>query len=129
MYEYKCTIDRVIDGDTVDVFIDLGFDIIKAERIRLLGIDTPELRSQDTVEKQAAQEAKDYVQGWFAAIERSGKDVYVRTSKSDKYGRYLGIIFYVDDVEDNQAQFGKEVILNQDLLDRGLAKEYYGGKR
>jgi len=127
MYEYKCTIDRVIDGDTVDVFIDLGFDIIKAERIRLLGIDTPELRSQDTVEKQAAQEAKDYVQGWFAAIEKSGEDVYVRTSKSDKYGRYLGIIFYREDSTEYGAP--TEHILNQDLLDRGLAKEYDGGKR
>jgi len=122
MYEYRATLDRVIDGDTVDVFIDLGFDIIKSARIRLLGIDTPELRSKEELEKQAAQDAKAFVEKWFHDCEIDGVDIFVRTHKSDKYGRYLGVFF-------TTGQDDSEYLLNQQLLDEGLAKEYDGGKR
>ena len=63
MYEYKCTIDRVVDGDTVDVDIDLGFGVwLKKQRIRLYGIDTPESRTRDLEEKKYGNAAKAFVQ-------------------------------------------------------------------
>ena len=129
MYEYKVELDRVVDGDTVDVFVDLGFDVIKAERVRLLGIDAPETRTKDPVEKDAGQRATDFVENWFGRRVFNGDDVYLRTTKvgsKGKYGRFLGVFFYVDDVEDNQGQYATEVILNEELLDKGLAKEYGG---
>ena len=63
MYEYRCKVKRVIDGDTVDIDIDLGFGVwLKGERVRLYGIDTPESRTRDKVEKIYGLEAKKYVQ-------------------------------------------------------------------
>lgn len=121
MYEYKFTADRVVDGDTVDGFIDLGFDVIKFERIRLLGIDTPETRTKDAAEKAAGLRAKSYVEEWFNARERNDEDVFVRTSKTEKFGRYLGVIYYESEAED--------AVLNEALLDNGLAKAYDGGAR
>mgnify|MGYP003644425200 CR=1 FL=1 len=90
MYEYRCTIRRVVDGDTVDVDINLGFDVVLAnQRIRLYGIDTPESRTRDLVEKKYGLFAKNYVLSMLPV----GSLQTLETVKDDakgKYGRILG---------------------------------------
>ena len=89
MYEYRCKISRVVDGDTVDVDIDLGFGVwLHKERVRVLGIDTPESRTRDKEEKKYGLAAKAFVKDFF----RIG-DVVLTTKKYDakgKFGRILG---------------------------------------
>ena len=89
-YIYQATLERVVDGDTVDIVIDLGFSTFRKERIRLYGIDAPEINTE------AGKLAKGFVEEWFwdnpkflvETIVAEGKNV----SKRDKYGRYLGTI-------------------------------------
>jgi len=111
MYEYKATIRRVVDGDTVDVTLDLGFDILYNNRIRLLGIDTPEIRTRDLEEKALGLAAKDRVKELCPV----GSTVILKTTKDDrgKFGRILGEIFV-----EGQS-------LNKMLVDEGLAERYY----
>ena len=89
MYEYRCKVIRVIDGDTVDVDIDLGFGVwLHKERVRVYGIDTPESRTRDKEEKKYGLAAKKYVQDFL-----SGSTVLLITKKYDakgKFGRILG---------------------------------------
>ena len=86
MYHYKViSIERVVDGDTVDVILDLGFSLFTKQRVRILGINTPELRSKDLAEKERAFLAKQFAEEWFASGEFT-----IRTTKDDKYGRILG---------------------------------------
>jgi micrococcal nuclease len=93
MYEYEATIRRWVDGDTVDVDIDLGFGLIYSnQRIRLYGIDAPEKRTRDLVEKERGLAATAYVNEQAPV----GSKVVIKTYKDDKYGRILGEIF-VDD--------------------------------
>lgn len=92
MYKYKAIVRRVIDGDTIEVDIDLGFKtILQKEKLRLLDIDTPELRSKSLTERIRAQEAKLYVQSLLP----EGKEVLIETRKDEKgkYGRYLAYVF------------------------------------
>lgn len=111
MYEYRCTLLKVIDGDTVDVSIDLGFDHSFRARVRLYGIDTPELRTKDKEEKKRGKEAAEFVKGWFAA---EGGTVILRSfyDRHGKFGRILGTFF------NNSSS------LNKELLTLGLAKPY-----
>jgi len=89
MYEYNCKIVRVVDGDTVDVDIDLGFDTWKCgERIRLYGIDTPECRTRDAEEKKYGLMAKKFVE---QCLHKAGTYI-LTTREKDKFGRYLGVI-------------------------------------
>ena len=115
MYEYKGIIRRVVDGDTVDITLDLGFDILYNNRIRLLGIDTPESRTRDLEEKKLGLAAKDRVKELCPV----GSTVTVKTTKDGrgKFGRILGEI-YVGDVNVNQL-----------LIEEGHAVEYFGGKK
>ena len=89
MYEYRCKVSRVIDGDTVDVDIDLGFGVwLHKERVRIIGIDTPESRTRDKVEKRFGLLAKEFVEDFFKI-----GDVILTTKKYDakgKFGRILG---------------------------------------
>lgn len=89
MYEYRCKVSRVVDGDTVDVDIDLGFGVwLHKERVRVLGIDTPESRTRDKVEKRFGLLAKEFVEDFFKI-----GDVILTTKKYDakgKFGRILG---------------------------------------
>ena len=95
MYEYKCKITRVVDGDTVDIDIDLGFGVwLHKERVRIYGIDTPESRTRDKIEKRFGLLAKEFVKQFV-----KGSSVILRTQKYDakgKFGRILGDIV-VDD--------------------------------
>ena len=114
MYEYSATLVKIVDGDTVDVLIDLGFNISKKERVRLLGIDTPESATKDLVEKKLGIEAKAYTSNWFAKNTR----FKLQTTKEDKYGRILGVFTGLD---------GKT--LNDILVQNGYAWAYDGGTK
>jgi len=117
MYHYKCKLDRVIDGDTVDATIELGFKITIHKRIRLMGLDAPETRTRDKEEKEHGLESK----AWLANRIKVDGDGYFEliTEKDDsgKYGRLLGTL-YVDHVN-----------LNEQMVDLQLAEPYNGGKR
>jgi micrococcal nuclease len=119
MYEYRCKIDRVVDGDTVDVDIDLGFGIwLRKERVRLYGIDTPESRTRDLEEKKYGLAAKSYVQSFLPV----GSMQTLRTKKDDKgkFGRILGEFVVYDAVTDSSRT------LNQIMIDRHYGVEYHG---
>ena len=116
MYEYNIKkVTKVVDGDTIDVDIDLGFNISFAQRVRLAGIDTPEWRTKDLREKALGLEVKNKVK---IAIE-SAKTVIIKTELPDsteKYGRILGWV-YLD---------GAAKSLNEQLIEEGYAWGYMG---
>ena len=116
MYEYKIKeVVKIVDGDTVDIIIDLGFSLTKKERVRLAGIDTPECRTRDLAEKQMGLEAKAFITRRLADGEPSG--LRVKTEKDGKYGRMLGTLFV-----------GSQNI-NKEMIERGYAWKYDGGKK
>ena len=119
MHEYNCTIRRVVDGDTVDVDIDLGFGIwIHNERVRLFGIDTPESRTRDLEEKKAGLFAKDVVLHYLP--EGSKQVLRTHKDKVGKYGRVLGEFVIYDSLADRQTT------INQFMIDHKIGVEYSG---
>jgi micrococcal nuclease len=117
-YFYEAKVDRVVDGDTVDLFIDLGFGIYHKVRVRLYGVNTPESRTTDLVEKAAGLAAKDYVSDWI----QGHPSVFIKTVKdnTEKYGRILGYLYSDEKMT---------ACLNDDLIDSGHAVAYFGGAR
>lgn len=112
-FVYNCSLVRVIDGDTVDIDLDLGFSVILAkQRVRLAGIDTPESRTRDLAEKALGLKAKQLLKDLCA------DGFVVQSLGKGKYGRILGVLF---DKEGNS--------INQKLIDNDLAVEYWGGKK
>ena len=87
MYEYQCEVKRIVDGDTVDVIIDLGFSILYSTRVRLYGIDTPESRTRDKDEKVRGLLSKDYLKEW---LDQGGVIIRTYRDKKGKFGRVLG---------------------------------------
>ena len=119
MYEYNCKILRVIDGDTVDVDIDLGFGIwMHKERIRLHGIDTPESRTRDKIEKIFGFEAKRMVQAWLPV--GSNQTLVTTKDKSGKFGRVLGKFIIFDGRNDRVST------LNEWMVENHYAVAYHG---
>ena len=114
MYVYNAKCTRVVDGDTIDAQIDLGFDVHKKIRIRMVGINTPESRTRDLEEKKRGLAAKYRVQ---ELLESQENKFILHSQGVGKYGRCLGIIF-VD-----------EININKQLVTEGHAVEYNGGKR
>ena len=112
MYRYRARVERVVDGDTVDMLVDLGFDVHVRERLRLYGVDTPETRTRDEEERKAGIKAKEYVEEMIG-----GREVEISTEEKGKFGRYLAIV-YVDGLN-----------LNRELIGRGMAREYFGEKK
>ena len=112
LYTYKAIVERVIDGDTLLLRIDLGFQVWKEQRVRLASIDTPE---KDTKEGRKAFE---YVRDILARVEF----VVIKTNKIDIYGRYVAHVFYSFGQTDKEKIFTEGRYLSQELLDRGLAK-------
>jgi len=116
MYEYYVReVKNVVDGDTIDVIIDLGFDILFSSRVRLAGIDTPESRTTDKAEKALGLEAKEYLKKHL----KDAKTIVIRTEKmnsSEKYGRILGWV-YVN---------GESESLNNKMINDGYAWGYLG---
>ena len=116
MYEYYVRkVENVVDGDTIDVLIDLGFDILFQSRVRLAGIDTPESRTKDLKEKALGLESKEYLKKHL----KDAKSVIIKTEKmdsSEKYGRILGWVYINGDTES----------LNDKMINDGYAWGYLG---
>jgi micrococcal nuclease len=116
MYEYYVRkVENVVDGDTIDVLIDLGFDILFQSRVRLAGIDTPESRTKDLAEKALGLESKEYLKKYL----KDAKSVVIKTEKmdsSEKYGRILGWVYVNGDTES----------INDKMINDGYAWGYMG---
>lgn len=113
MYEYTAKITKVVDGDTLDLEVDLGFHVWIKQRVRLLGIDTPETHTLNLKEKELGLKAKSLVE----AVAHAAKIIKINTTKSDKYGRML-VVLTIDGVN-----------INQKLITEGLAWTYDGGTK
>jgi len=116
MYEYFVKeVTKVVDGDTIDVIIDLGFDIMFSSRVRLAGIDTPESRTTDKAEKVLGLESKEYLKKNL----KDAKPIVIKTEKmnsSEKYGRILGWLYINGDTES----------INDKMINDGYAWGYLG---
>ena len=116
MFEYYVKkVENVVDGDTIDVVIDLGFDIMFASRVRLAGIDTPESRTKDKAEKVLGLESKEYLKKHL----KDAKSVVIKTEKmdsSEKYGRILGWLYVNGETES----------VNDKMINDGYAWGYMG---
>jgi micrococcal nuclease len=111
-------IHKIVDGDTIDASIDLGFDISLEKRIRLAGVDTPESRTTDLKEKAMGLESKE----WLKKKLEGAKDIIIKTELPDsteKYGRIIGHLFIN----------GQETSLNNQMIDEGYAWNYDGGTK
>ena len=122
MYDYKIFLTKVIDGDTIDAEIDLGFDIKVKKRIRFMGINAPESRTKDLEEKARGLAAKDRVKQLLEGC----KNIQLKSHGIGKFGRCLGEIML--DMIDGQEKLTL-VSLNELLIKEGHATEYHGGKR
>ena len=117
MYTYFVkSIDRIVDGDTIDISIDLGFDLTKKERVRLAGIDTPEKRTKNQKEKEMGYQATEFLEMHLMEATK----LTVRTEKDGKFGRMLGWLYKTD--EDTTS-------INQIMIDKGYAWAYDGGTK
>jgi len=116
-YEYHAKVTNVVDGDTIVVDIDLGFNVVLANQsVRLLGVDTPESRTSDKIEKVFGLASKEYAKEF---VENCKKQIILRTHKSDdseKFGRLLGEIINPESKE----------VLNNTLIEEGFAVKYLG---
>jgi micrococcal nuclease len=111
-------VHKVVDGDTIDADIDLGFDISLTKRIRLAGVDTPESRTTDAYEKKLGLEVKD----WLKHRLEFAKDIIIKTELPDsteKYGRIIGHLFIN----------GESTSINNQMVSEGYAWEYDGGTK
>jgi micrococcal nuclease len=116
MYQYNCTVTRIIDGDTLDVDIDLGFSVkLTKQRIRMMGIDTPESRTRNLEEKKRGLISKQYLLDKCPI----GSTIRLVSHDKGKFGRILGSI-YTD---------ASEQSINKIMCDEGFAVEYYGGSK
>ena len=122
-YNFRVTsIDKVLDGDTIDVTIDLGFDLYKKERVRVAGVDTPEKRTRDLEEKALGIDATNWLKEKLEETINGDGELSVRTELVGgvgKYGRLLGWL-YIDD---------SEVSLNEQMITEGYAWAYDGGTK
>jgi micrococcal nuclease len=111
MYQYKIKkISRVIDGDTLDIDIDLGFHLTITQRVRLKGINAAETKTKDLTEKEKGIEAKAWL---IKELSKEGEWI-IETTKEDKYGRILGTLYLV----------GEPITVNEKMLNEGIAKPY-----
>jgi len=115
-------INRVVDGDTIDVTIDLGFDLHKKERVRIAGVDTPEKRTRDLEEKALGIDATNWMKKNLEGAVAGDDDLIIRTELvggMGKYGRLLGWLYIGD----------AEVSLNEKMIEQGYAWAYDGGTK
>ena len=114
VYLYNAEVKKIIDGDTFDILIDLGFDTLRKGRVRLYGVNTPESRTTNLEEKKMGLAAKEFTDQWITA---AGHKIKIETilDKNEKYGRILARVW-------NEA--GES--LNEAIVKSGLAREYYG---
>tara|TARA_S200000501_G_scaffold243165_1_gene227693 strand:- start:1103 stop:1519 length:417 start_codon:yes stop_codon:yes gene_type:complete len=116
------SIDRVVDGDTIDVTIDLGFDLYKSERVRVAGIDTPEKRTRDLEEKALGIDATNYLKKKLEETIEGDEELTIRTELKGgmgKYGRLLGWLYIGEDT----------ISVNEIMIQEGYAWSYDGGTK
>ena len=122
-YNFRVTeITKVLDGDTIDVLIDLGFDLSKKERVRIAGVDTPEKRTRDLEEKELGIDATNWLKNKLEGAIDGDDDLIIRTELVGgvgKYGRLLGWLYIGDST----------VSLNEDMITEGYAWAYDGGTK
>lgn len=117
MYTYFVkSVDRVVDGDTIDISIDLGFDLTKKERVRLAGIDTPEKRTKDLAEKKMGYQATEFLEMHLLEATK----LTVKTEKDGKFGRMLGWLYKHEE---------DETSINELMINKGYAWAYDGGTK
>ena len=117
MYEYRCKVVHIVDGDTVDVDIDLGFGVwMKKQRIRMYGIDTPESRTRDLVEKKYGLAAKEFLTGMLN--DKAGITLKTHKDKEGKFGRILGELWRTTDFADKS--------INEYMIEKHHAVRYMG---
>jgi len=121
-YIYRAKLDRVVDGDTIDAMIDLGFNTWVKRRIRYMGLDTWESRTRDLDEKKKGLAAKARNKELLEKVSSKSGFFRIKSHGTGKYGRVLGEIF-IQDVE------GKQYNINETLKAEGHAYEYHGGKK
>jgi|TARA_A100001388_G_scaffold265194_1_gene237155 endonuclease YncB( thermonuclease family) len=117
------SIDRVLDGDTIDVTIDLGFDLYKKERVRVAGVDTPEKRTRDLEEKELGIDATNWLKEKLDGAIAGDDDLVIRTELVGgvgKYGRLLGWLYIGGDASSS---------LNEQMIEEGYAWAYDGGTK
>ena len=126
MYEYKAIVDRVVDGDTIDVTIDLGFKTWKKVRVRMEGINTPESRTRNLEEKKKGLAAKARLQ---EILDYNSNKCVLRVSGVGKFGRAIASV-YVDTLSPASDKSSMtEINVNKQLIEEGHAVAYDGGKR
>ena len=122
-YNFRVTeINRVLDGDTIDVTIDLGFDLYKKERVRVAGVDTPEKRTKNLEEKALGIDATNWLKEKLESTLAGDDELSIRTELVGgvgKYGRLLGWLYIGDE----------DLSLNEQMITEGYAWEYDGGKK
>ena len=122
-YNFRVTkIDKVLDGDTIDVTIDLGFDLYKKERVRIAGADTPEKRTRDLEEKALGIDATNWLKAKLTETIKGDEELLIRTELKGgvgKYGRLLGWLYIGD----------ATISLNELMIEEGYAWEYDGGTK
>ena len=122
-YNFRVTeINKVLDGDTIDVTIDLGFDLYKKERVRIAGVDTPEKRTRDLEEKALGIDATNWLKQKLEDVLAGDDELIVRTELHGgvgKYGRLLGWLYVGD----------SELSLNEQMISEGYAHAYDGGTK
>ena len=122
-YNFRVTkIDKVLDGDTIDVLIDLGFDLYKKERVRIAGVDTPEKRTRDLEEKVLGIHATDWMKDKLTETIKGDEELTIRTELKGgvgKYGRLLGWLYVGDST----------LSLNEQMITEGYAWAYDGGTK
>ena len=118
-YWYTGKVLGVVDGDTVDLMVDLGFSVHHKIRVRLYGINTPESRTKDAAEKEMGLKAKEFTKDWF----HNHETVFIKTivDKNEKYGRVLAELYSSGDIEAPTT-----ACLNKDIVSAGYAREYFG---
>ena len=122
-YNFRVTkIVKVLDGDTIDVLIDLGFDLYKKERVRIAGVDTPEKRTRDLEEKELGIDATNWMKDKLTETIKGDEELTIRTELKGgvgKYGRLLGWLYIGD----------ASISLNELMIEEGYAWEYDGGTK
>ena len=122
-YNFRVTeIVKVLDGDTIDVIIDLGFDLYKKERVRIAGVDTPEKRTRDLEEKALGEDVTNWLKEQLDGAISGEDDLVIRTELvggMGKYGRLLGWLYIGDETES----------INERMIQQGYAWEYDGGTK
>ena len=122
-YNFRVTkINRVLDGDTIDVTIDLGFDLFKKERVRIAGVDTPEKRTRNLEEKALGIDATEWLKAQLNSVIKSDDELVIRTELVGgvgKYGRLLGWLYVGE----------SNISVNEQMISQGYAWEYDGGTK